>query len=663
MTDAELVQQQAAPLGGRRSARRWGLVVLVRDLPIGRKLALGFGVLTLLTLVVVALSVGAGAEAATKIQTADDVRLQSATAAWKAQADLLRMLGDVRGYLFLGDPAIISSYEAADAEFRDELDQLRALAPLLSPADQQRIGALAADYERWIAYPEQLFALRDDQMEREPAYFLLNTTGTDLAGGVLIATASLIEAVAAGEPTAGNNALLADLSEFQSSFAAMFSGLRGYVTTRNAIFRYYEYEVNLSLNDEVWSRILERRPTLDPEVAALVDTIAAQRAAFLAQIPDQTYAQMTSPGWRRDLQLFSDEVVPLTDAMQRQLRELTLSQQAALTTDLGEGNQSLQASRVRTLAGGVLAVLLGLFFAVTIARGITLPVRKLTQVAERISAGDLVIRAPVESNDEVGLLAATFNKMTRQLRYEKKRVDDLLDVVIPIGVALAQEKNYDRLLDTILAEAKKYAAASAGSLYLRTADDQLRHVIVRDDVRGIAMGGVGGAPVTLPTVPLCDEHGDPRLRVPAVYAAIRNQTVCLADVASQAEFDTDDAAIFGTASAVAALLAIPLANSQGQVIGVLKLCNAPCADAALNVAFDANLQRMMESLSSLAVTALESYRREQELRREIQQLKIEIDEAKRARQVSEIVETDFFQGLQQRARTMRTRGRGEPGDA
>jgi hypothetical protein len=64
---------------------------------------------------------------------------------------------------------------------------------------------------------------------------------------------------------------------------------------------------------------------------------------------------------------------------------------------------------------------------------------------------------------------------------------------------------------------------------------------------------------------------------------------------------------------------------------------------------------MMESFSSLAVAALEAYIREQSLKQQIQQLRIEIDEAKRQKQVSEIVDSDFFQDLQEKARSIRSR--------
>lgn len=47
--------------------------------------------------------------------------------------------------------------------------------------------------------------------------------------------------------------------------------------------------------------------------------------------------------------------------------------------------------------------------------------------------------------------------------------------------------------------------------------------------------------------------------------------------------------------------------------------------------------------------------REAQLQREIQVLRIEIDEVQKARQVSEITETDYFQTLQQKARALRQR--------
>lgn len=61
------------------------------------------------------------------------------------------------------------------------------------------------------------------------------------------------------------------------------------------------------------------------------------------------------------------------------------------------------------------------------------------------------------------------------------------------------------------------------------------------------------------------------------------------------------------------------------------------------------LARVFQRMASEVVA------REQRLKHEVQQLRIEIDEAKKARQVSEITETDYFRSLQQKARDLRTR--------
>ncbi len=56
----------------------------------------------------------------------------------------------------------------------------------------------------------------------------------------------------------------------------------------------------------------------------------------------------------------------------------------------------------------------------------------------------------------------------------------------------------------------------------------------------------------------------------------------------------------------------------------------------------------------------EVWAREQRLQQQVQDLKIEIDERQRQAQVSEIVETDFFQDLQAKARTIRRQRRDRP---
>ena len=59
-----------------------------------------------------------------------------------------------------------------------------------------------------------------------------------------------------------------------------------------------------------------------------------------------------------------------------------------------------------------------------------------------------------------------------------------------IGVALSQEKNLDRLLETILLAVKKITNADGGTLYRHPpGKNTLAFAIIRNDSLGIAMGG------------------------------------------------------------------------------------------------------------------------------------------------------------------------------
>src|SRR5512136_283697 len=56
--------------------------------------------------------------------------------------------------------------------------------------------------------------------------------------------------------------------------------------------------------------------------------------------------------------------------------------------------------------------------------------------------------------------------------------------------------------------------------------------------------------------------------------------------------------------------------------------------------------------------AREVYAREQSLRQQVQELRIQIDEVKKAREVAEITESDYFRDLKERVQHLRSVGRG-----
>ncbi len=76
----------------------------------------------------------------------------------------------------------------------------------------------------------------------------------------------------------------------------------------------------------------------------------------------------------------------------------------------------------------LIITLLIVFFSIWIgryiARGITVPIEELAEGTNAVAGGDLDFRLDVESNDEVGLLVRSFNRMTEDLKAGKTRLEE-----------------------------------------------------------------------------------------------------------------------------------------------------------------------------------------------------------------------------------------------
>jgi two-component system phosphate regulon sensor histidine kinase PhoR len=95
---------------------------------------------------------------------------------------------------------------------------------------------------------------------------------------------------------------------------------------------------------------------------------------------------------------------------------------ARVALPLGEVEERVSHLQRTILAVGGAAVLLAVLLALLIAERTTSPVRRLTEVANRLASGDLTARLFPTTGDEVGQLAVAFNEMADQLQDQVVRL-------------------------------------------------------------------------------------------------------------------------------------------------------------------------------------------------------------------------------------------------
>jgi HD-GYP domain-containing protein (c-di-GMP phosphodiesterase class II) len=179
-----------------------------------------------------------------------------------------------------------------------------------------------------------------------------------------------------------------------------------------------------------------------------------------------------------------------------------------------------------------------------------------------------------------------------------------------IGIALSAEKDGTRLLEMILTEAKRLACADGGTLYTRTADNQLKFEIMLTNTLNIHTGGTSGVPVTLPSLPLYNEQGKANLDKVAVCAAITGKTINIPDAYINTEFEFSGTQEFDrrTGYRSKSFLTVPMKDHHDEVIGVLQLINAWEPLTRTITMFGQAEQELVESLASQAAVALSNQR-------------------------------------------------------
>ncbi|MEO0443583.1 MAG: GAF domain-containing protein, partial [Pseudomonadota bacterium] len=144
-----------------------------------------------------------------------------------------------------------------------------------------------------------------------------------------------------------------------------------------------------------------------------------------------------------------------------------------LQQESDEARKKLLKSLSLFIALGIATVSLGIFLMRSIAGRIAEPLNALTASAEAIAEGDYETSVSVITNDEVGILAKTFDGMRKTIN--RKVLD--LSILNQTGERLANVESQDAAIDIVLKLIEDHFKIRCGSIYL--IDDE-KHFYLKD---------------------------------------------------------------------------------------------------------------------------------------------------------------------------------------
>jgi len=179
-----------------------------------------------------------------------------------------------------------------------------------------------------------------------------------------------------------------------------------------------------------------------------------------------------------------------------------------------------------------------------------------------------------------------------------------IEALNQVGIALSAQRDTTKLLEQILTNAQQLTNADGGTLYLVTPNRELEFFVIKNDSLNLSLGGANPERVPFSPIPL-EMNGEPNLSSIASYVGNKGEAVNIVDIYNDNRFDFSGALKFdqNTNYRTKSMLAFPLKNFNGEVIGVLQLINSLDKNKQ-SVPFSSESETLASSLASQASVAL-----------------------------------------------------------
>lgn len=184
-----------------------------------------------------------------------------------------------------------------------------------------------------------------------------------------------------------------------------------------------------------------------------------------------------------------------------------------------------------------------------------------------------------------------------------------LDKLVRIGLALSSVRDLDQLLDLVVTEARAFARADAGSLYLKEGDS-LMFVVSQNDTLARRLGESNQAQSFKPFhIPISNKslsgyvaNNGIILNIPDVYA-----------IPDSAEYHFDKSFDQRSGYRTQSMIQLPMKDNKGEIVGVLQLINAMDSKGEV-IAFSREDQELLLAIASQAAVAVKNARLNDEIR-------------------------------------------------
>ena len=395
-----------------------------KNMTIGKKIGLGYGVITFILMGVVLATIQQVKTMETITKRVIELRTPTAHASLMMLNGINHSLASLRGWIILGDPKFQTERALAWAEqINPSLKQMHRLAA--DWTDMENIIRLKSVEKEIDAFKATQQKIEDIARtpENSPAQKILFDKAEPLEKDIVTIVSKMIKLEMKNKITSKNKQLIGILANIETTTSLSLERADEFLLSGKAEFK-KESQENWKKNVEHILILQENKKTLNSEQSKNFEKLQRGLNQFGPLLEDIIRIR-SGEEWNIANYWVKTQATLVAFRIKELLNDMSANQEKLLENDVDE-----ISSRTHFL----IVLLVGLFFAaalisgvlaVSITRSISEPILDASKLANELVHGNFrKKRLPIQSKNELGTLSQSFNELLDKLQEENKNSKD-----------------------------------------------------------------------------------------------------------------------------------------------------------------------------------------------------------------------------------------------
>ena len=395
-----------------------------KNMTIGKKIGLGYGVITFILMGVVLATIQQVKTMETITKRVIELRTPTAHASLMMLNGINHSLASLRGWIILGDPKFQTERALAWAEqINPSLKQMHRLAA--DWTDMENIIRLKSVEKEIDAFKATQQKIEDIARtpENSPAQKILFDKAEPLEKDIVTIVSKMIKLEMKNKITSKNKQLIGILANIETTTSLSLERADEFLLSGKAEFK-KESQENWKKNVEHMMTLQENKKTLNREQSKNFEKLQRGLNQFGPLLEDIIRIR-SGEEWNIANYWVKTQATLVAFRIKELLNDMSAKQEKLLENDVDE-----ISSRTHFL----IVLLVGLFFAAalisgvlaaSITRSISEPILDASKLANELVQGNFrKKRLPIQSKNELGTLSQSFNELLDKLQEENKNSKD-----------------------------------------------------------------------------------------------------------------------------------------------------------------------------------------------------------------------------------------------